>query len=42
VRQFKEKFRPEWEPRYLASPGGLALPRVLKAIAALGNRAPGR
>ena len=40
VRQFKEKFRPEWEPRYLAAPGGLALPRVLAAIAALGSAPP--
>jgi phosphatidylglycerol lysyltransferase len=35
VRNFKEKFDPVWEPRYLASPGGLALPRILASIAAL-------
>jgi len=35
LRQYKEKFDPVWEPRYLASPGGLALPRVLSNIAAL-------
>ena len=26
---------PEWEPRYLACPGGLALPRVLADVSAL-------
>jgi phosphatidylglycerol lysyltransferase len=35
LRAFKEKFDPVWVPRYLASPGGLALPRVLADVAAL-------
>jgi phosphatidylglycerol lysyltransferase len=35
VRQYKAKFDPVWEPRYLASPGGLALPRMLANVAAL-------
>jgi phosphatidylglycerol lysyltransferase len=35
LREYKEKFDPVWEPRYLASPGGLALPRVLTSIATL-------
>ncbi|GAJ04445.1 unnamed protein product, partial [marine sediment metagenome] len=35
LRQYKEKFDPEWEPRYLASHGGLALPRILSNIASL-------
>ncbi len=35
LRQYKEKFLPVWEPRYLVAPGGLALPRVLAAIATL-------
>jgi len=35
LRQYKEKFDPEWEPRYLASPAGLALPRILTNIASL-------
>jgi len=35
VRQYKEKFDPIWMPTYLASPGGLALPRILTNLAAL-------
>lgn len=35
LRQYKEKFHPVWSPRYLASPGGLALPAVLVDVAAL-------
>jgi phosphatidylglycerol lysyltransferase len=35
LRAFKEKFDPEWEPRYLAYPGGLTLPRVLTDVSAL-------
>lgn len=35
LRQYKEKFDPVWGPRYLASPGGLALPRVLADAATL-------
>jgi phosphatidylglycerol lysyltransferase len=38
VREYKEKFDPVWEPRYLASPGGLVLPRVLGNVAALISR----
>ncbi|HEX3159354.1 MAG TPA: phosphatidylglycerol lysyltransferase domain-containing protein, partial [Gemmatimonadaceae bacterium] len=35
LRAYKEKFPVVWEPRYLASPGGLALPRILANVAAL-------
>ncbi len=35
LRQYKEKFDPQWEPRYLTCPYGLALPRVLANIASL-------
>ncbi|MDR3437251.1 bifunctional lysylphosphatidylglycerol flippase/synthetase MprF [Telmatospirillum sp.] len=35
LRRYKEKFLPEWEPRFMASPGGLALPRVAADVAAL-------
>jgi phosphatidylglycerol lysyltransferase len=35
LRSYKEKFNPVWEPRYLAYPGGLALPRILADVSAL-------
>jgi phosphatidylglycerol lysyltransferase len=35
VRAYKEKFNPIWTPRYLAYPGGFALPRVSADVAAL-------
>jgi phosphatidylglycerol lysyltransferase len=35
LRAYKAKFRPHWEPRFLASPGGFALPRVLVDVTAL-------
>ena len=35
LRQYKDKFDPVWEPMYVASPGGLALPRILTNLAAL-------
>jgi phosphatidylglycerol lysyltransferase len=35
LRQYKEKFDPQWRPKYLASPGGLALPQIFANIAAL-------
>ncbi len=38
LRQYKEKFRPQWVPKYLASPGGLAVPRILTDLTALISR----
>ncbi len=35
LRQYKEKFDPVWKPRFLASPGGIALPVVLSNLATL-------
>ncbi len=35
LRNYKSKFVPLWEPKYLASPGGLALPQVLADIGIL-------
>lgn len=35
LRAYKNKFDPEWRPKYLASPGGLTLPRVLTDTATL-------
>ncbi len=35
LRRYKAKFNPVWESKYLASPGGLALPRVLIDVSVL-------
>ena len=35
LRQYKQKFNPEWEPRYLVSPGGRLLPVILSNTATL-------
>jgi phosphatidylglycerol lysyltransferase len=35
LRHYKEKFDPQWRPRYLASTGGWALPRVLVDVTSL-------
>jgi len=35
LRQYKEKFRPEWRPKYLACPGGMALPRIFTNLGTL-------
>ena len=35
LRQYKNKFDPEWRPKYLACPGGLSIPKTLANIASL-------
>lgn len=35
LRQFKDKFDPQWSPRYLVAPGWFALPQVLTDLVAL-------
>ncbi len=35
LRQFKEHFDPEWEPKYLVCPRGFLLPRILANLASL-------
>jgi len=35
LRQYKEKFDPEWRPKYLACPGGMALPRIFTNLGTL-------
>ncbi|MBL8931435.1 MAG: bifunctional lysylphosphatidylglycerol flippase/synthetase MprF [Kineosporiaceae bacterium] len=35
LRQFKERFHPLWQPRYVASPGGPALPSIMLDVATL-------
>jgi phosphatidylglycerol lysyltransferase len=41
LRQYKDKFLPDWRPRYLATPSGMVLPRVLLDVTALISRGPG-
>lgn len=35
LKHYKDKFDPEWEPRYMAVPGGIALPMILANVASL-------
>ncbi|HEX4622744.1 MAG TPA: phosphatidylglycerol lysyltransferase domain-containing protein, partial [Myxococcaceae bacterium] len=38
LRQYKEKFDPQWQPKYLACPGGIALPTILTNVVSLVSR----
>jgi lysylphosphatidylglycerol synthetase-like protein (DUF2156 family) len=42
LREFKEKFDPTWEPRYLAAPGNWSWPVVLAEAALLSSAPPQR
>ena len=42
LRAYKNKFQPEWRPKYLAYPGGLRLPQVLVDITSLIAASPQR
>lgn len=35
LRRYKDAFGPVWQPKYLACPGGMVLPRILANLAAL-------
>ena len=35
LREYKDKFDPVWEPKFLASPGGFRLPVILTNLATL-------
>ena len=35
LRGGKDRFRPQWRPRYLAAPGGLSVPHVMRDVATL-------
>ena len=37
LRRYKEKFRPDWQPKYIVCPGGLAVPRILINLVSLSS-----
>jgi len=38
LRRYKDKFNPTWSPKYLAIPGGAALPLILTDVTRLISR----
>jgi phosphatidylglycerol lysyltransferase len=38
LRKYKQKFSPQWQAKYLVSPGGLALPTILTNLASVISR----
>jgi phosphatidylglycerol lysyltransferase len=40
LRTYKEKFAPDWEPRYIAGPSGLGLVKALRDLSLLIGRVP--
>ncbi|PRH84581.1 hypothetical protein C5L14_25600 [Labrys okinawensis] len=42
LRAYKDKFKPDWRPKYLAFPGGLALPQILMDVTGLIASSPRR
>jgi phosphatidylglycerol lysyltransferase len=42
LRAYKDKFKPQWRPKYLAFPGGLALPQILMDVTGLIASSPRR
>jgi len=37
LRRYKEKFKPDWQPKYIVCPGGLAVPRILINLISLSS-----
>ncbi|NIA16936.1 MAG: bifunctional lysylphosphatidylglycerol flippase/synthetase MprF, partial [Planctomycetes bacterium] len=35
LRRYKEKFKPDWQPKYIICPGGLVVPRILVNLVSL-------
>jgi len=37
LRKYKEKFKPDWQPKYIVCPGGLVVPRILINLISLSS-----